>query len=219
MAPPTTEQYSKYQQAWTWFNKELFGGALKPCLLNFSRHRCSYGFFAPSRWRNDNSTTHEISLNPDCLGRPLEEVMSTLVHEMVHQWQQDHGTPPRRCYHDREWAAKMVEIGLIPSDTGQPGGKPVGQRMSHYIDQKGKFLAALTKMPRAYALPWISESNETVAKPKKARAKKIKFMCPGCGTAIWSEKDDLNVACGDCGDVFIGPSVSSSEKEISNAAF
>lgn len=30
-----------------------------------------------------------------------------------------HGGPPRRCYHDREWAAKMKEIGLQPSDKGE----------------------------------------------------------------------------------------------------
>ena len=49
--PPTLEQFSKYHKAWQWFNAELFGGTLKPCLLTFSRHRGSFGFFAPQRWR------------------------------------------------------------------------------------------------------------------------------------------------------------------------
>jgi hypothetical protein len=33
----------------------------------------------------------------------------------------------------------MEEVGLVPSDTGKPGGKKVGQGMTHYVDNKGKF--------------------------------------------------------------------------------
>ena len=66
-------------------------------------------------------------MNPDHFGRSDEEILSTLVHEMAHVWQQTHGRPPRRCYHDREWAAKMREIGLQPSTTGQPGGQKRGK--------------------------------------------------------------------------------------------
>jgi hypothetical protein len=50
-------------------------------------------------------------------------VLSTLVHEQAHLWQHHFGKPGRGRYHNREWAAKMVEIGLIPSATGEPGGK------------------------------------------------------------------------------------------------
>jgi hypothetical protein len=41
-------------------------------------------------------------------------------------WQQDRGTPPRRCYHNPEWADKMPDIGLIPSDTGEARGSRTG---------------------------------------------------------------------------------------------
>ena len=50
--------------------------------------------------------------HPDILSRPIEESMGTLVHEMVHFWQQEFGTPSRRGYHNREWADKMEALGL-----------------------------------------------------------------------------------------------------------
>lgn len=203
--PPTLEQFSKYQKAWQWFNAELFGGTLKPCLLNFSRHRGSYGFFTPQRWRRGKEEVHEISLNPDSLSRELEEVMSTLVHEMVHQWQQDHGTPPRRCYHDTEWAEKMVEVGLVPSDTGEPGGRPTGQNMTHFIDPKGRFRAALDRMPKECVLPWVSEGPNEKDKPKKPRPKKVKFTCPECRTKITADDEGLDANCNDCGERFLNP--------------
>jgi hypothetical protein len=147
--------------------------------------------------------THEISLNPDVLGRPPEETMGTLVHEMVHQWQADHGTPPRRCYHDREWADKMIEVGLIPSDTGEPGGKQTGQRMSHYIDPDGKFIKALGAMPTEYLLPWLSHADERPRKPPTA--KKVKLRCPCCDTPIWVEAGDTlpSVSCNACCEDFL----------------
>jgi predicted SprT family Zn-dependent metalloprotease len=106
------------------------------------RRRGSRGYFANSRFshRRDDEVIDEIALNPatflDCTDR---EIVSTAVHEMVHQWQHMFGKPGRRGYHNREWARKMVEIGLIPSHTGEPGGKQTGQRVSHHIEEGGLF--------------------------------------------------------------------------------
>ena len=201
--PPTLEQFSKYQQAWAWFNAELFDGKLNPCLLNFSRHRGSLGFFTPCRWRKGDKEIHEISLNPDRLSKPLADVMSTLVHEMVHQWQFDLGDPPRSGYHDMQWAEKMAEVGLIPSDTGEPGGKPTGQRMTHFIEPDGRFANAVSRMPAEYILPWISDGLNATAKPKKPRKKKYRFTCPACQIQIWAELSELDVECVNCGELFL----------------
>ena len=56
---------------------------------------------------------------------------------MVHLWQHHFGERPRKAYHDKQWAAKMREIGLIPTATGELGGKETGQKMSHLIDETG----------------------------------------------------------------------------------
>jgi predicted SprT family Zn-dependent metalloprotease len=91
--------------------------------------------FAPERWKDaGNKTTHEISLNPAYLTRETQkDSASTLVHEMAHLWRHEQGNPPRGGYHDRQWADKMVELGLMPSSTAAPGGARTGYKMSHYI--------------------------------------------------------------------------------------
>ena len=203
--PPTLEQFAAYQAAWDYFNKTLFDGKLKPCLLNFSRHRGSQGFFCPERWQKGDAVVHEISLNPDLLKRPAEMSMSTLAHEMGHQWQNDLGTPPRRGYHDKEWAGKMKEIGLIPSDTGEPGGKETGQKMSHYIDPDGKFIHVFNKMPQQFKLPWLSGDEGEEKEKEKKPSKKVKLTCPGCEMSIWILADDVDrqVSCDECGETFV----------------
>jgi predicted SprT family Zn-dependent metalloprotease len=79
-------------------------------------------------------TVDEIAMNPVYFSiRTIKATLSTLVHEMVHQWQFHFGEPGRRGYHNKQWAARMERVGLMPSDTGEPGGRKVGQSMTHYI--------------------------------------------------------------------------------------
>src|SRR4051812_7531081 len=110
---PTSEQFTAYQALAQQFNERLFGGALPPVLLNFSRkERRTRGFFAPNRWEKADRTTHEISLNPQLLKeRSPIETAATLVHELCHLWQHVFGTPSRPGYHNREWAEKMEAVG------------------------------------------------------------------------------------------------------------
>jgi hypothetical protein len=196
---PTADQFGAYGQAFDHFNRTLFDGHLPRCILNFSRHARAYGFFSPERWSRGAEHTHEISLNPDVLNRPLLDSMGTLVHEMVHLWQQEFGKPSRRGYHNAEWAGKMEGLGLIPSDTGQPGGKRTGQRVSHYVTEGGRFDGAFRAMPSEYRLPWTSGQSAGSGKPK--RADKIKYECVTCEVAVWG-KAGLNIVCGDCGEGF-----------------
>ena len=140
-------------------------------------------------------------MNPDTFtGRSDEEILSTLAHEMAHVWQQTHGTPPRRSYHDRQWAAKMKEIGLQPTTTGAAGRQ--GNRPERHALHHRR--AALTRRPtrssrrRGFQLHWQSAPAGQQAKAKKAS--KTKFTCPDCGQNAWAKPDALLI----CGDLLRG---------------
>ena len=138
---PTEEAYADFYTAWDYFNGVLFENKLPDCLITMQRSKRSRGFFASERFGHRQRNTEivdEIALNPATfLDRTDREIVSTLVHEMVHEWQHHFGKPSRRGYHNKQWAAKMIEIGLIPSHTGEPGGKQTGQSVSHYIEENG----------------------------------------------------------------------------------
>jgi SprT-like family len=143
MQNPTATTYTSLTTAYDWFNRELFDGTLPPCLITMQRHKGSYGYFSGERFQNTinrKEITDEIALNPTHFAsRTPEQVLSTLVHEMVHLWQHHFGKPPRNSYHDREWARKMRQIGLIPTATGEEGGKETGQKIHHLIEEGGNF--------------------------------------------------------------------------------
>jgi len=139
---PTEDTYGAAQSAYEFFNITLFDDTLPDCLITLSRKKGSRGYFAGNRFTHatSNKQTDEIALNPETLyGRTPQEQFSTLVHEMAHLWQHHFGSPGRGRYHNKEWAEKMLAIGLTPSDTGLPGGKMTGQKVSHFITPGGAF--------------------------------------------------------------------------------
>ncbi len=196
---PTSSQFTAFQRMFDYFNVAMFNGKLPAVILNFSRAANTLGFFAPDRWeREGENVVHEISLNPAYLKhRDQRAVVSTLVHEMAHHWQQEFGQPSRRGYHNEQWAAKMEEIGLMPSSTASPGGSRVGYKVSHYILEGGAFATAYAAMPQHYLLPWLCWEGQGARVKKPRQPSKVKFTCEACGCNAWG-KPNLRLVCGDC---------------------
>lgn len=155
---PTTEFYAALQRAYDHFNAELFGGKLPHCLITLRSASRVYGYHHAGRFISiKGEQIDEIGLHPGFFTlRPIESVLSTLVHEMVHHWQEHLGTPSPSNAHNQEWAKKMESLGLMPSDTGLPGGKRTGRSVSHYIIPAGVFLASCRKLVEGgFAIPWL----------------------------------------------------------------
>jgi hypothetical protein len=197
--PITSTEYRAFQTAYDFFNAELFDDSLPAVLVTLQRKAKAKGYFSPDRFtgRIEDSAAHELALNPDAfIGRSDEEILSTLVHEMAHVWQQTHGKAPSKCYHDREWAAKMKEIGLQPTDNGGPDGKATGKHVTHLIIAGGPYTQAYAKLAfTGFELHWQSAPQEPEAAAK--RASKTKFTCPECGQNAWAKPDALLI-CGVC---------------------
>jgi predicted SprT family Zn-dependent metalloprotease len=194
----TPIEYGGLQEAYDHFNKELFGGTLPDVFITYQRRANSGGYFSPDRFsgRVDELGRHELALNPDgFIGKTDEWIDSVLTHEMGHVWQHAHGKPSARGYHNKEWAAKMKEIGLQASSTGMVGGKETGQRMMHYIIPGGAFQKSYQRLA---ATGWkLNLQSAPVSGPKGGKNSKTKFTCPECGQNAWG-KPDLAVICKPC---------------------
>ena len=128
-------------------------------LFTLQRERRTFGYCSRQRFvsRSSGILVDEIAMNPAYFAvRSIRQSLSTLAHEMVHQWQYHHGKPGRRGYHNLEWADKMESVGLMPSDTGLPGGKRTGEQMTHYIVDGGPFdLACAELLTKEFTLSWL----------------------------------------------------------------
>jgi ribosomal protein S27AE len=199
---PTEAAYAELKLAYAFFNAELFDGRLPPCLITLQRSARSYGYFSPERFgAQSGDVTDEIAMNPQHFAsRDTRSVLSTLVHEMVHLWQEHFGKPPRRAYHDRQWAAMMRNVGLIPTSTGKEGGKQTGAHMTHLIEKGGEFDRACGRLlARGFAITWADRAGEGEKEPKRSGHRQ-KYTCPGCELNAWA-KHDARIVCGECNEI------------------
>jgi hypothetical protein len=155
---PTERTYHELKLAYDTFNARLFEGRLPTCLITLQREKRTCGYFSSKRFgTRQGETTDEIALNPEFFAvTPLIETLQTIVHEMVHLWQAHFGKPGRGRYHNAEWANKMEAVGLMPSSTGQPGGKRVGDCMADYAIAGGKFTQVVEQLltEHGFAITW-----------------------------------------------------------------
>jgi hypothetical protein len=93
----------------------------------------------------------------------------------------------------------MRVVGLIPSDTAAPGGREVGQKVSHYIEDGGRFAKACAALIGGGFDPFYVElwSEGDAAKRKKKAASKTRYTCSDCDANAWA-KPDMHLVCGDC---------------------
>lgn len=197
---PTLALYGALQYAFDYFNKALFDSTLPKCIITFHRQQRVMGYASHNRWKNENGQrVDEIAINPEYFDDyPLIEIFQTICHEMVHLWQSHFGSPGRRGYHNKEWAAKMQSIGLMPSSSGEPGGASTGEHMMDYVEMDGLFMITCQQLVnRRYSFPWIDcfpvvrqavpvvvyrRDNTPVELEKSLKPKSDKTKNKGCDT-------------------------------------
>lgn len=210
---PTEAAYAELQLAYDHFNRALFADQLPPCLLTIERKKRTYGYFSSNRFEHavSGAKTDQITLNPEYFrGDSVLEVMQTVVHEMCHLWQYHFGKPGRARYHNKEWGTKMKSIGLMPSSTGKPGGKEVGDCMADYPIEGGAFLSATDDLVRGrkFKISWLDSAGIALAEDEdgagegggdtgaETKQTRQRFQCP-CGQKAWGKKS-LQVVCKKC---------------------
>jgi hypothetical protein len=195
---PTEQTYVPLLLAFTHFNRDLFADALPDCLITLQRQANTYGYFCPGQFAaiGGDARADEIALNPAhfrvCTPK---DICSTLVHEMVHLWQAHFGKPPRRGYHDRQWAAVMRRIGLPPSSTGAPGGAETGYKVSHYVIDGGPF--DLSYKVFEASNPPVRWGDAFTQRGEAWKPKRETFVCPRCDQKVLGIPK-TRVKCGWC---------------------
>jgi hypothetical protein len=116
-------------------NRRHFAGALRDIEIRISRRmRTRLGQYTAPSAAGDPP---EIALSAGHVERhAFDEVLHTLLHEMVHQWQAEHGHP---IDHGRLFREKAIEVGI----------EPAARRRVSRTRRRGRILTHLEMMMRA----------------------------------------------------------------------
>lgn len=195
------QDYVTLSDCYDLFNERFFDGRLRGCVLTFEDRGQLFGYFRERGFigLDAKERRDEICLNPrHFLSNTGDlELLQTLLHEQVHQWQCQFGKPSLRTYHNREWADKMLSVGLVPSDTGRPGGSMTGQRMADYPAEGGRFLeVAGDILKKRKLITWYKEgvaikrAQEYAALPTAEVAPLVAALAASLPTNSESSEDE-----------------------------
>lgn len=119
-APLAEELYAWHER----YNERYFGGALRPVAIRVSRRMKSrLGHYTAA---SPGGEPAEIAISRTHIQRHgWEEACHTLLHEMVHQWQDESGHP---IDHGATFRRRAREVGITPSArravTRRPPARP-----------------------------------------------------------------------------------------------
>lgn len=125
-------------------NADLFGGELPTPIITVQSKPGTYGHCSCAKvWRNKDTEQYEMNIAAEALDVEIEEVLDTLIHEMVHLYCRENGIQEVSRvgkYHNGKFKALAEEKGLVCYKAGQYGWNTQGKgndRLTEYALEKG----------------------------------------------------------------------------------
>jgi hypothetical protein len=130
----------------------------------------------------------EITLNSKYVStREPWEVLGTLLHELVHAWQQTHGKMSARKHHNAEFRQKAQELGLVVNGRGVTG----------YTAE-----SAFKSLLRTHGVDVPAGEVSPPRERKPGASKLVKWTC-ACRTNVRVAVADFRALCLKCNTEFV----------------
>lgn len=199
-------------------NDVYFGGDLPPIVISImSSPRTNGHFTILKEWKVEDERMNEINISAEHLDRPIENIMATLCHEMVHYYCQLNGikdTSQHYRYHNKHFKREAEARGLIITyaqgigySVTRPSPEFIEVIKSHGIEKpidinRDGALAGLLGITGTNGNGQQGGGTEGGGAVKKPKCSTRKYICPKCGNSFRATKD-INVMCMDCLEQFV----------------
>lgn len=161
--------------------------------------------------KEKNENYYEITICAEYLFRGIEEICSTLLHEMVHLYNLQHDikdTSRGNVYHNKKFKESAEKCGLSISYNNS-----IGWSVTELNNDGRKFVKSLDIDENAFTLSRQlncfdagsgngsgSDGSTSTPPATKPTQSSRKYVCPVCGTIVRATKE-VNIVCGDCDEI------------------
>lgn len=201
------------EKAFRLLNTELFDNKLEmPIITVIPTPRAYAHYTTDDVWNVDGNGKREINIASGTLDRPLENILASLVHEMVHYYcdtvlnVQD--TSNKGVYHNKVFKREAEAHGLIASRSDKYGyshTEPSDKLLQFVLDHDElREIEMCRSNPTMVSIGIGTHTgNSSGINPiGKVPTHHRKYMCPVCGCSCRATKI-INIACLDCGERMI----------------
>ena len=155
-----------------------------------------------------------IGFNEHYISRPLWETLETMVHEMIHLYQENTPglQPCKHGYHNTQFVEIAEEIGLHPllgiGAHWLPATGQFARLMARYGVERPKHAERDFAKPDGKKAPYWWDGDRHGGDKPKGKSTLILYICPDCtrqpmGCKIRSGRADLDIKCNRCGGTFV----------------
>ena len=200
-------------------NEVYFDDTLPSVVITIMSSPRTYGHFTVGKvWKADEEHLNEINISAEHLDRPIENVMATLQHELIHFYCQINNiadTSQSGRYHNKNFKREAEARGLIISyakyigySVTEPSPEFIEVLQSHGIEKPLNInrdgMMGITGTGGNGSGDDDGEDG-TGGKGVQTGRKKTstrKYQCPCCGNSFRATKD-IGVLCMDCNKQYV----------------
>ena len=188
-------------------NEEYFESSLSRPTITIQSTPKAYGHFSLNKdtWISKLGGTHEINIGAGTLARPIENVVATLLHEMVHYFNHVNGVQDcsrGNTYHNGKFRRAAEKRGLIVTHSDKYGWSHTepSDELLEFCLRFGLTEILINRNEATYfrvggASGAHSGASGTVTPPRTSSTRK--YICPCCGMSVRATRT-VRIACVDC---------------------
>lgn len=195
-------------------NSDKFNGELPLPIITVQSKSGTYGHCSRAKiWRRKTDYTYELNISAECLSIEIEEVLDTMIHEMIHLYCREKGIKEVSrggAYHNKTFKQLAEEKGLKCIYKDKYGWNTEGHdndNLTEYALQNdwseiviGR--ADIMNIPTGNGTSLISMGTGTVISTPTSTSSTRKYQCPKCKNSCRATKD-INIMCMDCNEQMI----------------
>ena len=190
-------------------NSRYFDGKLEEPIITIQSTPRAYGHVTVAKsWRKGQENRHELNIGAGTLDRPIENVVATLLHEMVHLWNMQKGVQDCSrggAYHNKRFRDAAIARDLdISYDTtiGWSITQPT-ENLCDFIIEQGWTDIMMSRNEWSYTAKGTTggEGNATPTTTGKTTHHR-KYVCPCCRNSVRATKA-VNIMCVDCNEIMV----------------
>ena len=191
-------------------NEAFFESALSRPTITIQSTPRAYGHFSlrDDTWISKLGATHEINIGAGTLARPIENVCATLLHEMCHYWNYEHGV--QDCsrggtYHNKRFKEAAEARGLIITHSERYGWSHTepGDALLDFVLEYGLTDILLNRNEYSgLQIGGTGTHSGTATPPTRKPSSTRKYICPKCGMSVRATRT-VNIGCLDCNERMI----------------
>ncbi len=190
-------------------NVTFFENALSRPTITIQSTPRAYGHFSlrEDTWVSKIGGTHEINIGAGTLARPIEDVVATLLHEMVHYYNYVCGVQDcsrGNTYHNRKFKEEAEARGLVVERSERYGWSHTSpsEALIDFVLDNGLTDILLNRNEESgFQITGTGTHNgSSFTTTKKSSTRK--YICPCCGMSIRATRE-VNIACLDCDEQMV----------------